>query len=332
MPGSAYHRVAEKVAEWLSVVPECQINSSTKSVCDKLKTIVLAEDEIMISFDVTSLYTNVPVMESITVCTDLLFNLPVKYHPPVDRETFMKLATIASCDVVMSTHDGFFKQVDGLAMGSPPAPHLANGWLSQFENVIRDDARIYDRYMDDILRECKLTSVAPKLAEINSLHPNLQFTLEREENNKLPYIGMQIIHDPETGHLSSTWYSKPTDTGLIMNYHSLAPKRYKRSVVSGFVHRLYQCCSSWHNFHDSLTKAKRILEKISIHHHSMNLSLDKLLKQYGEKPHTRQSNLARLQRRKERLLLRRLCFASSIGVNVPRILPVPSTSVKHHVL
>ena len=200
-------------------------------------------------------------MESITVCTDLLFSLPEKDHPPVDRDTFIQLATIASCDVIMSTHDGFYKQVDGLAMGSPPAPHLANGWLSKFENIIGEEARIYDRYMDDILRECKLTSVAPKLAEINNLHPNLQFTLEREENNKLPYIGMEIIHDPETGRLSSTWYTKPTDTGLIMNYHSLAPKRYKRSVVSGFVHRLYRCCSSWHSFHDSLTKAKHILEK-----------------------------------------------------------------------
>ena len=261
MPGSAYHKVAQKVAEWLSVVPECKINSSTKSVCDKLKDVVLDEDEIVISFDVTSLYTNVPVMESINVCTDLLFNLPESDRPPVDRDTFVQLATIASCDVIMSTHDGFYKQVDGLAMGSPPAPHLANGWLSQFENTIGADAKLYERYMDDICRESKLRLVDSKLAEINNLHPNLQFTLEREENNKLPFIGMEIIHDPETGRLSSTWYTKPTDTGLIMNYHSLAPKRYKRSVVSGFVHRLYRCCSSWHNFHDSLTKAKHILER-----------------------------------------------------------------------
>ena len=46
-----------------------------------------------------------------------------------------------------------------------------------------------------------------------------------------------------------------------MNYHSLAPKRYKRSVVSGFVYRIYRACSSWENFHNSLDKAKRILEK-----------------------------------------------------------------------
>ena len=45
-----------------------------------------------------------------------------------------------------------------------------------------------------------------------------------------------------------------------MNYHALAPKRYKRSVVSGFVYRIHQACSSWGNFHQSLEKAKRILE------------------------------------------------------------------------
>ena len=56
--------------------------------------------------------------------------------------------------------------------------------------------------------------------------------------------------------LSSTWYCKPTDTGLIMNFYALAPKHYKRSVVEGFVHRVYRACSrhSWENFHDSMKK------------------------------------------------------------------------------
>ena len=61
--------------------------------------------------------------------------------------------------------------------------------------------------------------------------------------------------------LESTWYTKPTDTGLIMNYHALAPKKYKRSVVSGFVHRIYRSCSTWKHIHDSLEKAKEVLIK-----------------------------------------------------------------------
>ena len=93
------------------------------------------------------------------MCTDMVYNMPVDQRPPIDRETFITLAKVASCEVVLSTHDGFYKQVDGLAMGSPPAPHLVNGWLSQFENLIKDDAKIYDRYMNDILREIKRSRV-----------------------------------------------------------------------------------------------------------------------------------------------------------------------------
>ena len=46
-----------------------------------------------------------------------------------------------------------------------------------------------------------------------------------------------------------------------MNFHALAPRRYKRGVVSGFVHRVHRSCSSWENFHCSLTKAMEVLEK-----------------------------------------------------------------------
>ena len=133
------------MAEWLSVVPECKINSSTKTVCDKLKIVILEEDEIMISFDVSLLYTNVPVVEAILVRTDKLYNMPVDQRPLIDRETFITLAKVASCEVVLSTHDGFYKQVDGLAMGSPPAPHLANGWLSS----LRTSLKMTQRYMRD---------------------------------------------------------------------------------------------------------------------------------------------------------------------------------------
>ena len=115
-------------------------------------------------------------------------------------------------------------------MGSPPAPHLANGWMSKFDAQIQGSAKLFTRYMDDILREIRRPEIDNKLADINNLHPNLSFTIEKENEGTLPFLDMKLKH--EGIHLSSTWYSKPTDTGLILNYHALAPKRYKRSVVS----------------------------------------------------------------------------------------------------
>ena len=75
-----------------------------------------------------------------------------------------------------------------------------------------------------------------KLKEINALHPNLKFTFEIEAEGKLPCLDLCI--NSVNDKLNSIWYCKPTDTGLIMNFHALAPKRYKRSVVEGFVHSL----------------------------------------------------------------------------------------------
>ena len=67
MPGSVYYNVAKQVAKWLSFIPECQINCDTKTICDTLSTVTLDENEELVSFDVVSLYTNVPVMEAIHV-------------------------------------------------------------------------------------------------------------------------------------------------------------------------------------------------------------------------------------------------------------------------
>ena len=259
MPGSSYHKIGIQIAEWLSKVKECQINSSTKKIADSLKDIHLEEEEEVVSFDVSSLYTNVPVNEAIEYCADMLYNGKKDNIPPVNKATFITLAKLSCCNVVMSTHKGAYCQIDGLAMGSPPAPHLANGWLSKYDPIIKADGCMYERYMDDILQNISKSRIEEKLGEINNLHPSLKFTIEREVNGSIPFLDMKIIN--ESGRLSSTWYNKPTDTGLIMNFHALAPKRYKRSVVSGFIHRIHRACSTWNHFNKSLQHAKLILEK-----------------------------------------------------------------------
>ena len=256
MPGSAYQRVAKKVASWLAQVPECNINTSPDKIAKQLPNIKLSENESLISFDVSSLYTNVPVKESIEVCADLLFNR-VSFDG-IDKETFIKLAELACCNVVFSTHLGYYVQKDGLAMGSPPAPHLANGWLSTFDNVIKGESEFFERYMDDILRTVKNDEVDTELNRINNLHPCLSFTSELEIDGKIPFLDMLILNSD--GILSSSWYRKPTDTGLTLNYHALAPVKYKKSVVISFIHRIFRACSTWKNFHLGISEAIRILE------------------------------------------------------------------------
>ena len=111
--------------------------------------------------------------------------------------------------------------------------------------------------MDDIITICKKDEVDKKLTEINKLHSNLKFTREIENNGCLPFLDMLLHNDNRL--LSSSWFRKPTDTGLTLNFHSLAPMKYKRSVVIGFVHRIYRACSNWKHIHLGLEEAKKIL-------------------------------------------------------------------------
>ena len=84
--GSPYHKIAQKAIEWLSAVPESKINRSSQKTVDSLKRTTLESDEVIISFDVTSLYANVPVKEAIQDAADRLYSGDVQ-APSVDKES-----------------------------------------------------------------------------------------------------------------------------------------------------------------------------------------------------------------------------------------------------
>ena len=132
MPGSSCYKVAEKITEWLSVIPESKKDCSSKQTVDNLRNISLDQDEVVISFDVTSLFTNVPVKEAIFEAAEKLYSRKFPM-PPVDKETFIILTELATTNVLMLTHDRPYRQIDRLAMGFQPAPPLSNIWLSKYE-------------------------------------------------------------------------------------------------------------------------------------------------------------------------------------------------------
>ena len=62
-------------------------NTSRKQVADSLNEVKLDNDEVIVSFDVSYLYTNVPVQEVIDLCVDLLYSGEHEL-PPSDKENF----------------------------------------------------------------------------------------------------------------------------------------------------------------------------------------------------------------------------------------------------
>ena len=53
------------------------------------------------------------------------------------------------------------------------------------------------------------------------------------------------------------WYKKPTDTGIILNFRGCAPLQYKRNVIEGAIHRVFESTSTWEHFDQALEKNRK---------------------------------------------------------------------------
>ena len=134
LPGSCYENLTNHLSKWFDKIEEAKIETSTINIKRDLMEVNLEEDEVIVSLDVKSLYTNVPVLESIELAADILYNS--EELPPADKETFKDLMRMAVTDVYFMCDCRWYIQTDGVAMGSSLAVILANIWMKSFEESI----------------------------------------------------------------------------------------------------------------------------------------------------------------------------------------------------
>ena len=113
-----------------SLLPTEHCAKDTFNFIEDLKQ-VRRTDKFMISFDVESLFTNIPLNETIELAVDLLMdNLNLGITKPQLRKLFVFATKQSHC----SFDNVIYDQVDEVAMDSPLAPALANLFLGHFES------------------------------------------------------------------------------------------------------------------------------------------------------------------------------------------------------
>ena len=196
-------------------------------------------DEIMVSFDVCSLFTNVPLVETIELCC-LLCNENISEHHILDRTAFRELLVFATSKINFLFNNEWYQQIDGIAMGSPLAPTMASIFLASLEKKIASfqgmKPTVYKRYVDDIFLIFEnQRHVDPFLHYMNSLHKNIVFTCETEKKSSLAFLDLLIQRKEK--HYETEIYRKPTDTGLYTSSESFCEFKYKRNMVKGLIYR-----------------------------------------------------------------------------------------------
>ena len=93
-----------------------------------------------------------------------------------------ELLEIATSNQLFQFNGELFEQTDGVAMGSPLGPLLANVFMCYIENQLEQKNMIpsfYQRYVDDTLVKMpNAESATDFLQVLNSAHPSLSFTME----------------------------------------------------------------------------------------------------------------------------------------------------------
>ena len=240
----------------------------------------------MSSFDVDALFTNIPLDETINICCDELFKNknPRDTVSGLTKKQFRQLLELATKESFILFNGNYYKQIDGVAMGSPLGPTLANIFLcyhekSWLQRCPRDYKPVYfKRYVDDIF--CLFDNeshVQEFLTYLNSRHQNMNFTFENESENYMPFLDVKVIRSD--GSFITSLYRKPTFSGVYTNFGSFIPELYKQNLVSTLLFRIFTICSSWDLMHKEVTNLKDILRRNS---YPRSLT-DKLVKKFFDK-------------------------------------------------
>ena len=137
LPGSCYANINQFISDFSVNLPGASIETSTMKVKHLLETVVLSDDEEIVSFDVKSLYTNVPIDEAIDFALAKLY--ASEHRPKMPQNTFHELMKLAVKNVKFMVDGKWFVQKDGVAMGASLSVILANLWLKNFENRLKCD-------------------------------------------------------------------------------------------------------------------------------------------------------------------------------------------------
>ncbi|BHF80867.1 hypothetical protein SprV_0702399500 [Sparganum proliferum] len=217
--------------------------SSLAKFLEKLNGVCFHLNEIMISFDVTSLFT--PVAQDLAIGTIELL-LKSEYDETANRLGRAQVHQLLNfCLSTYFTFDGtIYEQVKGTPMGSSISGFIAEAVLQRLESMVfqHHKPKFWARYGDDTFVVIERDQVLTFRKRLNVVFPDIQFTMEEEENNQLAFLDVLVCRK-DCGGLKTKVFRKATNTMQVLNFNSNHPISHKRSCVRTLYRRVETHCS-----------------------------------------------------------------------------------------
>ncbi|BHF82236.1 hypothetical protein SprV_0802537300 [Sparganum proliferum] len=143
------------------------------------------------------------------------------------------------------TFDGtIYEQVKDTPMGSPISGFIAEAVLQRLESLVFQHHRpkFWARYVEDTLVVIERDQVLTFKEHLNAVFPDIQFTMEEEENNQLAFLDVLVCRK-DCGGLKTEVFREATNTMQILNFNGNHPISHKRSCVKTLYRRVETHCS-----------------------------------------------------------------------------------------
>lgn len=222
-------------------------------------------DTILVTLDVSALYTNIPHAEGIQAVRQMMRTHRTWVRGDLHANTIATLLRMVLEFNNFEFNGQHYLQVGGTAMGTRVAPTFANLFMAHMEQLhvypYPLQPSLWLRFIDDIFMiwDHSQTELQNFHQHLNHAHPNINFTMEAS-HHRVHFLDMWVIKEQTT--IITTLYIKPTDSNNLLHFHSAHPYHCRAGIPYGQFLRIRRICTRLqHYVEHGIIKIKQFLER-----------------------------------------------------------------------
>ena len=236
--GSPTYELSKYLANILSPLQNNKYTvKNSAPFVEKIRTMSVDPDEILVSFDVLSLFTCIPTHLAIEVVKERLdFDQSLPERTNLSIQNIVALLQFVLDNNFFVFHGGHFKQIFGCPMGSPVSAILANLVMEHIEEKALSSApnppKWWFRYVDDSHVCVEREHVDEFHSDLNSINTHIKFTIEIESEGSIAFLDTKTTRQDD-GSIIESVYRKATHLDFKSHHHP----QHKHSVVRTLMDR-----------------------------------------------------------------------------------------------
>ena len=210
----------------------------------------LPANTLLVTLDVSSLYTNIPNDIGIEACQEQL-NLYRTGATNPRNDSIIELLTMVLTKNNFDFNNQHYLQVGGTAMGTRLAPSYANIFMDHFERnyvyTYETQPLLWKRYIDDIfiLWTHDAQALQTFIDHLDNCLPSIKFEAHISDST-INFLDVKV--KLEDNKIATTLYTKETDTLSYLDYSSCHPRSCKNAIPYSQFLRLRRICSDDEDF------------------------------------------------------------------------------------